>query len=147
MFSVTVQCQHLGFNSNLTCFQHQTDLSWYQCDDNSSPNILYKVYSGFHPGIMGRSNNSHKIFPRIFLDRTVDYKQGGVSPRKILLRHPHICSRKGMVKPPPRSPKDIEGGYPGGWHWVYHASLMNSFFSLWMVATDTLVSFDVTLML
>jgi len=27
---------------------------------------------------MGRSNNSHKIFPRIFFDRTVCKKQGGM---------------------------------------------------------------------
>ena len=117
MFSATVKYQHLGFNSNLTCFQHRLIHPGIICEDHTSPNILYKVYSGFHPGIMGRSNNSHKIFPRIFLDRTVDYKQGGVSPRKILLRHPHICSRKGMVKPPPRSPKDIEGAYLGGIPW------------------------------
>ena len=146
-FSFDISPWLVDFNQYLTCFQHWLYRIGLICEDHTSPNILYKVYSGFHPGIMGRSNNSHKIFPRIFWERTVDYKQGGVSPRKILLRHPHICSRKGMVKLPPRSPRGHRMGMPGGWHWVYHASLMNSFFSLWMVATDTLVSFDATLML
>ena len=94
------------------------------CDNDTSP-IYNNVCCGFHPGIMGGSNISHKIFPRIFLDRTVCYKQGGYPP--------------------------------GGWYrgykegvWgclVCQASLMNSFFNLCIVATLTLVSFDVTRML
>ena len=65
-----------------------------------------------------------KFFPEFFFDRTVCLKQGGM----------------------PSQEGGTEVTTPGGCL-VCQAHLMNSFFNLWMVATDTLVSFDVTLML
>ena len=76
--------------------------------------------------IMGRSNNSHKNFPRIF-------------------RIELLITNKGVYLPG-RGTGDVAWAYLGGISWGY-ALLINSFFSLWIVATDTLVSFDVTLML
>lgn len=98
------------------------------CENNSSP-IYNNVYCGFHPGIMGRSNNSHKIFPRNFFEIELFVINKGVYPPGGWYRG--VTSK-------------------GVWHWgclVCQASLMNSFFNRCIVATLTLVSFDVTLML
>ena len=50
------------------------------CDNDTSP-IYYNKYSGFHPGIMGRSNNSHKISTQGILNDspTVGKQTGYVS--------------------------------------------------------------------
>lgn len=58
-----------------------------------------------------------------------------------------LAINKGYV-PPPGTPGVTTGVWGGtGVCLVCHALLMNSFFSLCTVATDTFVSFDVTLML
>lgn len=77
----------------------------------------------------GRSNNSHKI-----------------STQEILNDSPTVSQQTGYVFLEGGTGVTRRGGVPGVCL-VCHASLMNSFFNLWIVATLTLVSFDVTLML
>lgn len=77
---------------------------------------------------MGRSNNSHNFFSEFLNDSpTVSQQTGYVSQE----------GGTGVTR----------RGVPPGVCLVCQTLLMNSFFNLWMVATDTLVSFDVTLML
>ena len=76
---------------------------------------------------MGRSNNSHNFFSEFLNDS------------------PTVSQQTGYV-----SQEGGTGGYKEGGAGVClvcQALLMNSFFNLWIVATLTLVSFDVTRML
>ena len=70
----------------------------------------------------GRSNNSHKISPRNFR------------------MTPQLFANKGGGS----SWRVVQGLRRGMGALVCQALLMNSFFNLWIVATLTLVSFDVT---
>ena len=78
--------------------------------------------------MMGRFGNSHKIFLEFLNDSPTVSQQTG------------YVSQEGGTG-------GYKEGYVPGVCLVCQTLLMNSFFNLWMVATDTLVSFDVTLML